>query len=247
MNKIVLLSFFIFAFVSLSPRASAQFIPISIPDGNFSTSGSYSTGIIGNYTNQQLGTTPWYGSGTSVLGLLLPPTDSVGSGSATISGLVSTGVLSFTDTSGSIQQTLPTTYAPNTTYQLTVDVTYSPVLGVNLITNGYAGAELTSSTGTVLASSTTPADLLSVMVLSSNEQQLVLQYTTGATIPTGGIGLVLFAKPTGLSLGSGANVSFSNLSLDAIPEPSTYALVGAGLLLLICIQRRRKSNLNFPS
>ncbi len=70
--------------------ASIHAAPIMIPDGDFSAGGSISG--LTSHTNTQFGASPWFGTNTGIL-TLLPPSLSVGSGSASINGLIGVNVL----------------------------------------------------------------------------------------------------------------------------------------------------------
>ena len=252
MRKSFLTASSLLIWMACSAGVSAQIIPITIPDGNFATAGGPTSGAV---TNQKLGSTPWFATSNGIdvsLGILnvdlAAPSLSVGSGSATINGLLGSNVIGLLNTSGTISQIVPTAYLPNTTYQFEALVTYSGAINVGLLTGGSVGIALTDSNGNILASSATAGNTLYLGVLGQpKEEELVIDYKTGPVV-SNDIGISLFANPSSLvSLGVDNDVSFSGLELETVPENSTYAMLASGILALILLQRWNKSKFNMPA
>lgn len=125
--------------------------------------------------------------------------------------------------SGTISQTLSFSLAPNTTYTLSVDV------GHRL--DGYA----TNYTIDLLAGSMILGSFAgsnAVIPLGTFQNEL-LSFTSGATVPSGNLGIELFS--------AGIQTDFDNVQLTALPapEPGSLVLLATGLGLAFFVFRRR--------
>jgi hypothetical protein len=111
-----------------------------------------------------------------------------------------------------------------------------------------AGADTVTTGSPKTISSTLGAD--GYYHATGTVTNLVLDGTWNATTKTATGALAILANGlgvTGVSVGAAYNVSIGNLTADtrfqtaAVPEPSTYALMGLGLAAAGFIARRRKS------
>jgi hypothetical protein len=168
-------------------------------------------------------------------------------GSGTISGIANVGILGIVDNGALFSQTLTNSFAANTTYTLTADVSVGSLVTANVLAGTGVGIGLAHVTGPNIGSlvadtvTSNPA-LVSLSLLSGNFYQLSLTFTTGGVAPTGNIGIDLFDLPSGLANASlFQTVKFSNVTLDATtaaaatPEPATFflaamVLLGAGVV-----------------
>ena len=247
------------AIVAAAAPAFAASIPV--PNGNFTstTNAGFVGNIIGSGTNVTIGTSgPWTGTYAGILGILplLAPTLDIdaaaGGGTATISNIAGVDILGL-DNSGSFQQDLggSNLYLANTTYTLGATIDGDTALTVQALSGFGAGIALLNG-GNVLSSSADPTQLLFVGLLSTgvtDQYRLTLSFTTGATAPTGDIGIRLFDDPNGLLTANVLpSVTFSNVTLDAssvtssgptaTPEPSECFLTGFGMIGLASIWKR---------
>ena len=208
--------------VSLLIHCAALASVIPIPNGDFSdpsNNGSVGGGLIGDTgSNVTIGSGPWTATYSGVVGLLAPPTVTIGSGKGTISGIAGAGAISAVDNSAFFFQTLAVGFTANTTYTLTADITSSQPLTLTLLSTGNAGIALTGTSGTLASTANTDPSLIGLTDLGSNTTEVTLQFTTGAVAPSGNIGIQLFAQPNGvLNANLLPSVSFDNVTLDAVP------------------------------
>ncbi len=193
---------------------------------------------------------PWDGTYHGIATLLAAPeltvstTGGFSGGSGTISGIVGVNLLGLglTNNYGWFFQQTSLTYNANTLYTLTADISTGGVINpLSLLSNDGVGISLTNNGDNVTAASTDPGAILSLIALSGNFYQATLQFQTGATAPTGDIGIRLFDEPTGLltaNLLSAVTFSNVNLGATATPEPATMALSGLGLVLVGLLKRK---------
>ena len=186
---------------------------LPVPNGDFTAAGNF--GAIGGGVGSgsaSIGTGPWSGSYQGILGLLAPPTLSITSGKATITGLLGVNAVGVVNNGGYFFVNSTTPYAPNRRYTVGVDVDAGRVLDVGILTSGNAGIAITRA-GTRLASSAISSNV-TLALLSGNSYRLQLTYETAGAV-SGNIGVDLFAEPGALLTAALAqSVSFSNVTLD---------------------------------
>jgi len=216
---------------------------IPVPNGDFTNSSNDGTvgGLLINPNGGpvNIGSGPWQGSWTGVAGLLAPPslniTDAVGGGTATISGVVNVDLLTmgFTSNGGNFSNLTGTPFVSGTTYQLTADVNVGSLLSLGVLqANSGVGIGLTNGSTLLANTTTSPASLVSLTLLSGTTYQLTLDYT--ATSSGGDIGITLFDKPPNvLTTTLFGSATFSNVGLATVPEPAPIVLVCVGLLGLV--------------
>jgi len=236
--KRILLSFALLGFASLTGTALAKNNPpppppangpITIPDYSFespsnttvsgNTTLGAKTGTIGNwsysFTTLSSGAAPAsikFGSSSSPA-----PTD--GSQIATLSAPTKNGITNTVKMS----QTLTNTLTANTTYTLTFNVSASSSLLAAL-----SGASVSILAGSTVEASLSNAAFLSQISSSTSFSTVSLTYTTGASAPSGNLGIQFY-------LYNGTNVSGASLYLDNVRLTSSSATVpesGAGIVLL---------------
>jgi len=223
------------------PGATAAFLlaacigahagPIPIANGDFSNTannGSVGGGVIGGSGNSAIGTGPWSGTWFGALGLLAPPTLTIGSGQASVGGLLGVNVLGLVNNGGSFRQVTSTPWQPNKHYTLTAEVTTSGLLDLNLLQAGNAGIALAS--GSTRVASSVNANSVTLSLLSGSTWRVQLGYDTGASV-SGDIGVHLFAEPNGLLTASLlSSLSFDNVTLSSRmlnPVPAALVAVDA--------------------
>lgn len=224
---------------------------VSISNGDFELASNNETitGMLGN-TTQVLGSGPWSGASSGVLGLLGPSIsiDSGGAGGgdgkATISGLATLNLGGLLTNSGEVFQTVSgVPLVPNTTYRLAADLSSTSALNLGVLTNGGVGIGIgTSSLMDLIKSTTAPlADVSFVGGGLSGE--LSLQFTTGASVPVGDIVVRLFGGDYDgiLNIAVLPSITFDNVSLAVVPEPNAAFVGGFGAVLAMGSMRRRSA------
>jgi hypothetical protein len=114
---------------------------------------------------------------------------------------------------------------------------------------GFTTNSATSGPGTFVADSLSSPALLSISALTGTAQRLVLSYTTGATAPTGDMGIAVFAGRgvQALSLGLLNDYRVDNAAVASspavtpVPEPSVLAHLVGGIAVLAHWRRRRRT------
>jgi len=217
-----------FIFGSLAAVA----VPVNVPNASFETPGNPITstsndnlvqGWVFSTSNSDL-------FGTAALNLNFQGT-----------GAADGSRYAFIDNSGKTQETITSASSlgvitPLTTYTLTVavgNVKPSDALAYgspgnvsfSLLANGVAFATQTVSKGTVP---------------NATFEDFSLTYITPATGSIIGENLTIQLASQNSS-GGDYDAAFDNVTLDAIPEPTSVALLAAGALLLFCVIRRRSS------
>ncbi|MBN8726189.1 MAG: hypothetical protein J0H15_00595 [Xanthomonadales bacterium] len=194
--------------------AGAHAATVDVPNGDFSNPANFGSvgGLIGSGSGP-IGSGPWHGRWSGILGVLGAPTLTISSGEARISGLVGVNIAGLLNNSGSFEQDTGAAWQPGRRYTLTADVTTSGVLNLATLQNGNVGVALASST-TRLASSATSSSV-SVGLVSGNTYEVQLRYETGGAV-SGSIGVHLFAEPSGLLTADLLpTLHFSNVRLDS--------------------------------
>jgi hypothetical protein len=137
--------------------------------------------------------------------------------------------------SGRLSQTLSATLQPSTTYTFS----FQPVISglTETVPQTFGPSFYAGSTAIPWDSFVTPA------LSSSRETIWTYELTTSATEALAGqnIKIEMFVE-TGLfpnAVGSQL-IQFDNFTLEAVPEPSTYALLGIGAVATILFKLRRK-------
>ena len=205
--------------------------PIAVPNGDFSSNantGQIGGGLIGGSGTALIGSGPWSGSYSGVVGLLAPPVLTISSGRATISGLAGVSGLGVVNNSGSFGQNLTDVYQPNKRYVLNAVVDAGTPLSLGVLSSGQVGVALTR--GTTELASTRDASLLQLSLLSGTRYNLALVYQTGASV-SGNIGVKLYANPQNLlTTDLLSSVTFSNVTLHggSINAPPASAAPAGG-------------------
>ncbi len=233
------------ALLLVGPAVAANIFTSNFSDPN--NVGSVGGGLLsGSASDVAINEGPWLGTYYGIAGVLAAPTLSIIPAGGTTGGAgVITGVLGvellglgLVNNYGWFYQDTGLSFKANSVYTLSADVSVGQILAnVNLLSTDGVGIALTAGGDIPVASSTDVGALLSIQLLpSTTYYHMTMTFQTGATPPTGTIGVRLFDKPDGLltvSLFSGA--TFSNVQLDetdAVPEPATLALAGVGLLFV---------------
>jgi hypothetical protein len=202
---------------------------ITIPDYSFETPGNSTvsgnatvgtkTGTEGNwsytFTTLSTGAAP----ASIKFGTSSSPAPTQGTQIATLSAPTANGITNTVKMS----QSLTTALAANTTYTLTFDVSASSSL-----LSALSGASVSILAGTAVKATLADYALLSQISSSTSFSTVDLTYTTGATAPTGNLGIQFY-------LYNGTNVSGASLYLDNVRLSSATAAVpegGASIILL---------------
>jgi len=225
-------------------KASAVAIPVANGDFSLSADAGSQGAVLGSY-DALVGTSgPWRASGIGAVTLLLAPTVTIGSGptgNATISGLLYVNILGLSNSATIYNNNVnaSTTFVTGQTYTLTVDFTTTLAIDANLLTSGNFGISLRSN-GTDVASTQGVSSTISV--LAGNKSGTVsLSYTAPAGVNGTSIGISLFVGKGSTSLaniGALGDISFDNVTLSAIPEPSTWA-IWASILAFVAVSGQR--------
>src|SRR5262245_53671635 len=164
---------------------SAVAAPVAVPNGDFSDPGNFGTigggAIGGSGTDVPIGAGPWTGSYAGVLGLLAPPTLTIGAGQADIQGLAAANVLGILNNGGYFSQTLATLYVPQERYTLTADVDTGASLDLGLLSGGNVGVALRSGGVTLASTATAPAQLVGLQPLGGTSYALSLIFDSNDT------------------------------------------------------------------
>jgi hypothetical protein len=244
------------AFAGLGQSGAQVLIPIN--NSSFATGTGDMPGVatlVGGASAlgpQQVGNTGWYGyaNATSLGGLALGFRPEIAVNTAGSPGVGNLNYALGAGLSGLLGLETPeaTLYQPlvgrailaNTTYTLSVDMTFSSLLDVSALASRGVGIGLTSnsttsSVGSYFADSLSSPGILSLTVLGGTTERLTLTFTTGNTVPTGDLGVSIFAGRGNQGIQADLLTSYTidNVQLSAVPEPHVSILVGLGLLVLI--------------
>lgn len=201
---------------------------------------------------QQVGNTGWYGlaNATSLGGLALGFRPEIGVNTAGSPGVGSLnyalgaslgGLLGLETPEATLWQPLTgRSILTNTTYTLSVDINAGSLLDVSALSSRGFGIGLTSnsttgSIGSYFADSLSNPGILNITALSGTAERLTLTFTTGSSVPTGDLGVAIFAGRgnQAVQLSLLTEYTIDNVQLSAVPEPHVAILVGLGLLVLI--------------
>jgi hypothetical protein len=218
---------FVAALAALAFAATAMAAPITVPNGDFSSSandGQVGGGVLGGSGSTTIGSGPWSGTYIGVANLLAPPVLTISPGSATISGLAGVGALGILNNSGFFSQTLTNSYQANKRYVLNATVDAGTPLSVGVLSSAQAGIALTR--GATEIASTRNATSLQLTLLGGTRYKLTLVYQTGA-LASGHVGVKLYSAPQNLLTGSLlSSVSFSDVTLHGGPIGAPPASIG---------------------
>lgn len=203
---------------------------------------------------QQVGDTGWYGLANSTTATVIVPVAGIRPeitvNSAGAPGVASLnynlgaslgGLVGLETPEASLWQPLTgQSLLANTTYTLSVDMNAGSLLNLAALSSRGVGIGLTtgssaSSIGSYVADTLSSPLLLSITPLSATDQRLTLTFTTGSSVPTGDLGVSIFAGRgnQALELSLLTNYTFDNVQFSAVPEPHISVLVGFGLLVLL--------------
>ena len=206
------------AWVGMSAVASAS--PIAIPNADFSdagNNGSVGGGLIGSSGTEPIGAGPWQGTYAGVLGLLAPPTLTIATGKATISGL---GVVSIgINNRGDFDQVLAAPFVPSKHYVLTADVDVGNTsLGLDVLASGNVGLALAE--GATIVASTQSSPHVAITGHTGHLYHVALGFDS-TNADSGSIGVRLFANPNGIaSANLLAQATFHNARLTEASIPA---------------------------
>lgn len=228
--------------------AAARGVSPSIGDASFegfSTNVTQKTFLgltVAGSTNFNIGA--WTASESSIVGLS-PSSISTGKKAAQggpnpTDGLYDArfNLASGVGTTLSLSQTLNTTFQPNTTYALSLD------LDAGTVATLLGGASLQLWAGSTSVATLSGATLLTLIDSTSGFQTVELDYVTGNTAPTGNIGISFTASSLLTVVG---NIYLDNFRISAVPnvqpvpEPGTFTMISMGLVLLHFAQKTRSS------
>ncbi|MFD0894578.1 hypothetical protein KBB96_05840 [Luteolibacter ambystomatis] len=202
----------------------------------------------------QIGTSGWYGRANVTNSIVsgFRPAIVVNSGSATGMAAINfaqpsaPGSLAGSEMpEADLWQVLTgTPLVANTSYTLGVDVDAGSLLSIGSFSSvgfgiGVSTGGSTSSTGTLYMDSLSNPSLADLSLISGTTQRLSLTFTTGAIVPGGDLGIVIFGG-RGSQAMSGTNLynfRIDNVTLDTVPETSSLALCALGVLPFL---RRRR-------
>ncbi|MET0262041.1 MAG: hypothetical protein ABW223_04035 [Rariglobus sp.] len=229
--------------------SAATAVTIPVPNGDFSLStnnGSEGGLLISSYTNKQLGSFgPWRatGEGFGVLGIVgvIAPVVNISGGDVSFGSLVGVTPL-IRNEAWVFNNDIGADFVTGTTYLLKADFTTNALVDINVLKAAGFGISLRSS-GTDVANSITNVNdpLLTAFVFGNKAGSISLTYThLGAS--GSDIGVSMFAgQGSGLiSLGLFNQVTFDNVTLTAVPEPSAWAAWGGAVSLMTAFVVRRK-------
>ncbi|HEY0181064.1 MAG TPA: hypothetical protein VGC30_15720 [Dokdonella sp.] len=197
---------------------------IPVPNGDFSDTandGRIGGGLLGaSGRDVPLGAGPWRGSYYGLLGLLAPPTLTIGGGEATITGIAGIDLLGLLANGAYFSQTLPTPYVVGTRYTLSAQVDVNSVLDLAVLGTGNAGLALRANGATLASTVDAAPQLIGLTPLGGTSYLLKLRYDATAPVD-GNIDVELLGTPQNLlSLNLFGAVAYADVRLDAAPIPT---------------------------
>jgi hypothetical protein len=244
--------------------AQANAIMIDIPNADFETAsndgtaagGSYTVpivgGLLGNY-DQIVGSGPWYASGNGIADVISSPTTTIGGGDATVSSVVSTSVLGLgilTTSSSVYQDSFETftgsgvnaTFTEGMTYILTAEIHTPTLLSLDLLTDSGVGIRLKAGGTSTSLAGTTPV-VLDIDLFDNTTGTLTYTIVADSSMDGKNIGVDLYTGEFSGAIGVNAlgAVSFDNVTLSAVPEPASVALMTGLFGVLYTLKRRRRN------
>ena len=231
--------------VILLPSVSPAAISIPVANGDFEAVANDDEeapllGLLGSY-DRVFGAGPWSASGTGVATLLGAPEVEIGSGVATVRSLASLNVGGLISNQARIyQDDISSSFVTDYTYTLSVEVTTANLITVDLLSDvGIRVGLLANGTSTPTAGS--PGVLLDLDILSSNSGLLTYTMTAGAGLSGQSIGVEMVVGDGGplADVGAFGAITFDNVTLSAVPEPSAYGAILGGLILTVVAFRRK--------
>lgn len=242
---------------ALSYAAQAQ-ISIAVANGDFSNLGNEESrspnilGVLGSY-DKEFGSGPWSADADGILNVIAAPSMEIGSGEATISGIANIsaigGLGGIASNEGRFYQNdIGANFIDGYTYTLTAEVSSSASLaGLDLIGGNGVGIGLLSNGSSTPTTGTGGTPLISLSLLEGAETgTLTYIFQASGSEAGNSIGVELYSgRDKGIaSAGIFPEVSFDNVTLTAVPEPSTVIMLGgATLLALLLGSRSRRSRL----
>ncbi|MEZ5460452.1 Ig-like domain-containing protein [Dokdonella sp.] len=199
---------------------------ISVANGDFSnTANDGSIGGLGGGGSGTgvLGTGPWGATYTGIAGVGLPPLLTIGSGNASVSGLLGLDIVTILNNGGRFHQNTGVSWEPGRRYTLSVDVDAGSTLAASVLTSGNIGIALATDNSIASRLVSTTAGTGVLTLLGGTSYRLELEYETGPTV-SGNIHVQLFAEPSGLLtanlLGSATfdNVGLTTQLLTQVPS-----------------------------
>ncbi|MDQ8208053.1 PEP-CTERM sorting domain-containing protein [Coraliomargarita sp. SDUM461003] len=207
-------------------------------------------GVFGSY-DRVFGTGPWSVSasgvdlsGDALLTDIGAPSAVIGDG---LTGDATVGALVAADVGGGVigmgsasvyQNNIGATFVEGWTYTLTADLTSADILSVDLLSDAGVGIGLRSGGSTIYADGSD--SLLDLGIFDAGTTSITYTFTAGFAEAGENIGIDLYVgHATGvLTAGVLGAVSFDNIVVTAVPEPSTSALL-IGLLGLSYVGFKR--------
>lgn len=240
--------------------ASVQFVAagsVTVFDPGFDAIGGKLDGVLDlnvfdgppGMLKGRLGSSPWYGwadvtvSGQTGYrgGVEVNDSLSAGVGALNYSGTLG-GLLGADVPATYLWQPLAgTSLVANCTYTLALDVNIGSLLSLSLLSSNGFGVGITtgsssSAFGSFYTQSTTSPTSISLSLLGGTTDRLTYQFTSGASVPAGDIGVVIYAGygTQAITLDLGTTYRIDNVSLAmnavAVPEPTAAWLFSLGLL-----------------
>jgi hypothetical protein len=224
-------------------------INIDVPNSDFSEVGNAGSkapelGVLDSY-DEVFGSGPWSVDSDGLVGLLAPSAEitSGGTGVATVSGLVSAEVAGVVSTSSAsvYQDDIGVNFVDGWTYTLTAEVTVESLITLDVLADSGVGIALKDGGVTQYATDLTWGPLVDLGVAGYLTATITYIYTAD---DAGDIGVDLYVGHESelLSIDALGAVSFDNVVLTAVPEPSAVALlIGMSGLIYVGGSRAKRA------